>query len=68
MALGEARLTAGTENVKNETGVAAFYDFRITPAIRLIASYQHIANPVVAQVATKRDQANAFLTRLTIAW
>ncbi len=63
-----ARLTAGTESVKNEKGVEAFYDFAITPAIRLIASYQHIANPLVAQVVTKQDQANLFLTRLNIAW
>jgi hypothetical protein len=28
-------------NVKNESGIEAFYDFTLTPAIRLIPSYQH---------------------------
>jgi porin len=40
-----ANLTGGTSRVKNEQGVEVFYDFAITPAIKLIPSYQHIWNP-----------------------
>ena len=44
-----------------------FYDFAVTPAVRLIPSYQHIWNPFVAQVATEEDHAEVFLTRLTVS-
>ena len=55
-------------NVGDEQGVEAFYDFALTPAIRVIPSYQHLWNPVVAQVAANNRSADVFLTRLTIAW
>ena len=35
-------LTAGTSTLKDEKGTEAFYDFALTPAIRIIPSYQHI--------------------------
>ncbi len=63
-----SRLTAGTVNVKNESGIEAFYDFAITPAIRIIPSYQHIWNPLTATVATNQNHADVFLARLTVVW
>jgi len=63
-----AQLTAGTSKVSDEKGVEVFYDLAITPAVRLIPSYQHIWNPFVAQVVTDQDHADIFLTRLTVAW
>jgi porin len=56
-----ALLTAGTASVKDEKGIEVFYDFAITPAIRLIPSYQHIWDPLTAQVATKQSGADVFL-------
>ena len=44
-------------------GWKIFYDFAVTPAVRLIPSYQHIWNPFVAQVATEEDHA----ARLTVS-
>jgi hypothetical protein len=63
-----AQLTAGTSKVSDEKGVEVFYDLAITPAVRLIPSYQHIWNPFSAQVLTDQDHADIFLTRLTVAW
>jgi porin len=61
-------LTLGHSNASNERGFEAFYDFAITPAVRLIPSYQHIWNPLAAQVSTGTTHADVFLTRLTVAW
>ena len=58
------QLTLGTE-VDNERGFELFYDFAITPALRLIPSYQYVWNPLIAQVATGHRSASAFLLRLT---
>ena len=63
-----SQLTAGTTTVKNEEGVEVFYDFALTPAIRLIPGYQHIWNPLIAGVAVGQDHADLFLARLTLAW
>lgn len=63
-----AQLTAGTAAVKNEKGTEVFYDFAITPAVRLIASYQHIWNPLTAEVITRQSHADVFLLRLTLAF
>ena len=63
-----AQLTAGTSTVKDEQGIEIFYDFAITPAVRLIPSYQHIWQPLTAQVATKQNEADVFLARLTVVW
>jgi len=62
------QLTAGTAKLSDESGVEVFYDLAITPAVRLIPSYQHIWNPFSAQVVTDQDHADVFLTRLTVAW
>ena len=63
-----ARLTEGTSRVKNEQGVEVFYDFAITPAIKLIPSYQHIWNPLSASVARNQRGADVFLARLNVTW
>ena len=62
------RLTAATASAKNENGIEAFYDVAITPAIRLIPSYQHIWNPLTAEVAKNERHADAFLLRLSVTW
>ena len=62
-----ARLTAGTVAANNEKGIEVFYDFALTPAVRLIPGYQHIWNPLTAEVVTKQPRANVFLLRLTLA-
>jgi hypothetical protein len=62
-----AQLTAETATMRDEQGVEVFYDFAITPAIRLIASYQHIWDPFVAEVATKQGPADVVLIRVTVA-
>ena len=61
-------LTAGMKSVKDESGIEAFYDFAVTPAIRIIPSYQHIWNPLAAGVANNQNKADVFLARMTIAF
>ena len=63
-----AQLTGGTSRVKNEQGVEVFYDFAITPAIKLIPSYQHIWNPLSATVARNQRGADVFLARVNLTW
>jgi porin len=63
-----AQLTANTINLKDEKGIEVFYDFALTPAIRLILSYQHVWDPLAAQVAAREDSADLFLGRIGIAW
>jgi porin len=53
---------------KDERGAEVFYHLAITPAVRLIPSYQHIWNPLIAGVASKQDSTDLFLVRLNIAW
>jgi porin len=62
------QLTGAAANVKNENGLEVFYDFAITPAIRLIPSYQHIWNPMAAGVANNERHADVFLLRTTLTW
>jgi porin len=62
------QLTAGTAAVNDEKGTEIFYDFAITPAIRLTPSYQHIWNPLAADVSTKRSGADIFLARVTVVF
>jgi porin len=61
-----ASLTAGTSGAKNEKGTEIFYDFAVTPALRIIPSYQHLWNPLTAKVAVKQDHADVFLLRLAV--
>src|SRR6266849_559372 len=63
-----AKLTPGAATVKDERGTEVFYDFAITPAIRLIPSYQHIWNPLTAQVDRNQHRADVFLARLSTTW
>jgi porin len=63
-----SNLTLNTVKLKDENGIEVFYDFAITPAIRLIPGYQHIWEPFFAQVETKQNAADVFLARLTVAW
>jgi hypothetical protein len=63
-----ARLTGATASVKNEEGLEVFYDFAITPAIRVIPSYQHIWNPLTAATVKNERGADVFLVRLSLTW
>ena len=60
-----ARLTGAAASLKNEQGLEVFYDVGITPAIRLIPSYQHIWNPLAAAAKNER-RANVFLVRISV--
>jgi hypothetical protein len=63
-----ARLTGATATLKNEQGLEIFYGIAITPAIRLIPSYQHIWNPMTAEVAKNERGADVFLLRLSLTF
>ena len=63
-----ARLTEAAATLKNEQGLEVFYDVAITPAIRLIPSYQHIWNPTIARVAKNERGADVFLLRSSVTW
>ncbi len=62
------QLTGETVTVKDEKGTEIFYDFAITPAIRLIPSYQHIWDPFVAGASKNESKADVFHVRLTVAF
>jgi hypothetical protein len=51
-----------------EMGIEIFYDFAITPAIRFIPSYQHIWDPIAAQVSKHENGADVFLSRMTVTF
>jgi len=61
-----ARLNGAT--LRNEQGLEVFYDVAITPAVRLIPGYQHIWNPMTAQVAKRERVADVFLLRLSLTF
>ncbi|WP_028745902.1 carbohydrate porin [Rhizobium mesoamericanum] len=61
-------LTGGEARMKDEKGTEVFYDFALSPAMRLIASYQHIWNPFAAQVADNKKGADVFSARMTASW
>lgn len=61
-------MTAGRVNIQDEQGLEVFYDFALTPAVRIIPGYQHIWNPVAATVAEQQNHADLFTLRLTTAW
>ncbi len=62
------RLTGAAATVKNENGLEVFYDFAITPAVRLIPSYQHIWNPITAGVVKNEHGADVLLLRTSLTW
>jgi porin len=63
-----ALLSAGTATAKDEQGTEVFYDFALTPAIRIIPTYLHIWDPAVALVSKHQDHSDVFLLRLTMVW
>jgi porin len=63
-----AQLTGGTASVKNEEGTEVFYDFAITPAIRVIPSYQRIWDPLTAEVVRNQRGADVISVRLSTTW
>jgi len=63
-----AQLTGGKATINDEKGTEIFYDFAITPAIRLIPGYQHIWDPLTAQVARNHHGADVFNVRLSTTW
>jgi hypothetical protein len=62
------QLTGAAATVKNENGLEVFYDFAITPALRLIPGYQHIWNPMAAGVAKNEHAADVLLLRTSLTW
>jgi hypothetical protein len=63
-----AQLRGSKNAVQNEKGSEIFYDFAITPAIRFIPSYQHIWDPLTAEVTRNQRGADVFLARFTLIW
>jgi hypothetical protein len=48
-------VTQGTSSAADKRGVELFYDFAITPAVRLNVSYQHVWNPLIAKVTENQN-------------
>ena len=63
-----ARLTGATATLKNEQGLEVFYGVAITPAMRVIPSYQHIWNPMTAEVAKNERGADVVFLRLSLTF
>ena len=61
-------LTDGAVTVHDEMGAEVFYDFALTPAIRLIPGYQHVWSPLAAHVVNRQNGADVLLARLTLAF
>ena len=62
------QLSGSKSVVRNEKGSEIFYDFAITPALRLIPSYQHIWNPLAAEAMRNQRGADVFLARFAVTW
>jgi len=63
-----AQLSGSKNTVQNEKASEIFYDFAITPAIRFIPSYQHIWDPLTAEVTRNQRGADVFLARFAVTW
>jgi hypothetical protein len=63
----DIELLTGGPPIKNEKGIEVFYDFAITPAIRVNPGYQHVWNPLITQAVTNHRWANVFLLRFNLA-
>jgi hypothetical protein len=61
-------LSRGATSASDESGLEVFYNFAITPAVRVIPSYQHIWHPLAAEVAERRKSADIVQTRVTVNW
>lgn len=63
-----SELSRGRATARDESGMEVFYNFAITPAVRVIPSYQHIWHPLAAEVAERHKSTDIFQTRMTVAW
>ncbi len=63
-----ATLTQGSRSLQNEQGLEVFYDFALTPAVRITPSYQHIWNPMAAQVVNGNEFADLWMIRTTVVF
>ena len=61
---GLGRFSGGDIAVDDESGIEAFYNLSITPALSLIVSYQHVWNPFTAELAGGEDSADVLMVRL----
>jgi hypothetical protein len=61
-------ISRGQAAARDESGMEVFYNFAVTPAVRVIPSYQHIWHPLASEVAERRQSADIVQTRLTVAW
>jgi porin len=61
-------LSRDTIKIHNERGAEVFYHFAVTPAVRLIPSYQHIWDPLAAGAAAHQNHADIGTVRITVAW
>lgn len=61
-------LTDGARTVSNEQGLEIFYDYAVTPWIRVIPSYQHIWNPLSAQVVSGNNHCDLWMIRTTVVF
>lgn len=65
----DIELLSGSKNtVRDEKGSEIFYDIAITPAIRFIPSYQHVWDPLAAEVTRSQRGSDVFLARLAVIW
>ncbi len=65
---GLGRFSGGDIAVDDESGIEAFYNLSITPALSLIASYQHVWNPFTAELAGGEDSVDVPMVRLNSTW
>jgi hypothetical protein len=63
-----AQLSGGNSAIRNEKGSELFYDFAITPALRVIPSYQHIWNPLSAEAERHQRSTDVLFARFTVIW
>jgi porin len=64
----QEQITRATATLKNEEGLEVSYGLAITPALRLIPSYQHTWNPMTAGVAKNERGADVLLLRLILTF
>jgi hypothetical protein len=63
-----SRATNGAFDLRDEKGLEVFYNFALTPAVRIIPSYQYIWDPLLAQVKARENNAGVFFVRLSVNW
>ena len=52
----------------DERGLEVFYDFAVAPSTNLTLSYQHAWDPLTADVAANRNDADVFMARISVAF